>query len=49
MRALVIDDSRTMRRIVAGALEELGFTTLQAGDGQQALDLLGLVPAEETV
>jgi two-component system chemotaxis response regulator CheY len=29
-----------MRRIVAGAREELGFTTLQAGDGQQALDVL---------
>ncbi len=40
MRALVIDDSRTMRRIVAGALQELGFETLQAGDGQEALDLL---------
>ncbi|HEY0188929.1 MAG TPA: response regulator [Cellulomonas sp.] len=40
MRALVIDDSRTMRRIVAGALEQLGFETLQAGDGQEALDLL---------
>ena len=40
MRALVIDDSRTMRRIVAGALENLGFSTVQAGDGQQALDLL---------
>jgi two-component system chemotaxis response regulator CheY len=40
MRALVIDDSRTMRRIVAGALEDLGFSTVQAGDGQQALDVI---------
>ncbi|GIG24638.1 response regulator [Cellulomonas denverensis] len=40
MRALVIDDSRTMRRIVAHTLEELGFSTVQAGDGQEALDVL---------
>ena len=40
MRALVIDDSRTMRRIVGSRLESLGFEVHQAGDGQQALDLL---------
>jgi two-component system chemotaxis response regulator CheY len=40
MKALVIDDSRTMRRIVGGALEGLGFEVHQAGDGQAALDLL---------
>lgn len=40
MRALVIDDSRTMRRIVAGALEKLGFETLQAEHGRAALDQL---------
>lgn len=40
MRALVIDDSRTMRLIVAHTLEELGFSTVQAGDGQEALDVL---------
>jgi two-component system, chemotaxis family, chemotaxis protein CheY len=40
MRALVIDDSRTMRRIIAGILTRLGYTTAEAGDGQQALDLL---------
>ncbi len=40
MRALVIDDSRTMRRIVSNALQELGFDTYQAGDGQEALDQL---------
>jgi len=40
MRALVIDDSRTMRRIVAGTLEGLGFETLQAEHGQEALDHL---------
>lgn len=40
MRALVIDDSRTMRSIVADILGGLGFTTAQAADGREALDLL---------
>jgi len=40
MRALVIDDSRTMRRIVAGTLDKLGFETAEAEHGQAALDLL---------
>ncbi len=40
MRALVIDDSRAMRRIVSGILTGFGYTTVEAGDGRQALDLL---------
>ncbi|MDO8106095.1 response regulator [Isoptericola sp. b441] len=40
MRALVIDDSRTMRRIVVAALRALGFETLEAEHGQAALDVL---------
>jgi len=40
MKALVIDDSRTMRRIVADILDGLGFATSQAGNGREALDLL---------
>ncbi|MEI6620884.1 MAG: response regulator [Actinomycetes bacterium] len=40
MLALVIDDSRTMRMILKRLLEELGFTVLQAGDGQEGLDQL---------
>jgi two-component system, chemotaxis family, chemotaxis protein CheY len=40
MKALVIDDSRTMRRIVVGALTSLGFETVEAGDGREALDIL---------
>ena len=40
MRALVIDDSRAMRRIVSGILAGLGYETAEAGDGRQALDLL---------
>lgn len=40
MKALVIDDSRTMRRIVVSALKGLGFETVEAEDGRQALDVL---------
>lgn len=40
MKALVIDDSRTMRRIVSSTLKGLGYETVEAGDGQQALDAL---------
>ena len=40
MRALVIDDSRAMRRIVGSILEDLGYETREAGDGRQALDVL---------
>ena len=40
MRALVIDDSRAMRRIVSGILAGMGYETAEAGDGRQALDLL---------
>jgi len=46
VRALVIDDSRAMRRIVGGILEGFGFEVQQAGDGRQALDAMqeGYVP-----
>jgi two-component system chemotaxis response regulator CheY len=40
MKALVIDDSRTMRRIVSTVLKDLGYETTEAGDGQAALDVL---------
>jgi len=40
MKALVIDDSRTMRRIITGILTPLGFETVEAADGQEALDAL---------
>ncbi|WP_402372901.1 response regulator [Isoptericola rhizosphaerae] len=40
MRALIIDDARVMRRIVATTLKDLGFETAEAADGRQALDLL---------
>lgn len=40
MKALVIDDSRVMRKIVALTLEDLGFETTQAAHGQEAIDVL---------
>jgi two-component system chemotaxis response regulator CheY len=40
VRALVIDDSRAMRRIVGGILEDLGYETRPAGHGREALDVL---------
>lgn len=53
MRALVIDDSRTMRMVLGRQLAQLGFEVLEAGDGQQALDVLAGcgddVPALATV
>jgi two-component system chemotaxis response regulator CheY len=40
MRALVIDDSRTMRVMLGRRLRSLGFDVLEAGDGEQALATL---------
>jgi two-component system chemotaxis response regulator CheY len=46
MQALVVDDSRAMRAILTRLLDQLGFDVTQAGDGQQALQVLddGLRP-----
>lgn len=38
MKALIIDDSRTMRTILTRVMTDLGFECKQAGDGQAALD-----------
>ncbi|MFN3865839.1 MAG: response regulator [Demequina sp.] len=40
MKALVIDDSRVMRRIVSSILHDIGFDTVEAGDGREALEQL---------
>lgn len=37
MRALIVDDSRTMRMIVGNILQEIGFETGNAGNGVEAL------------
>jgi two-component system chemotaxis response regulator CheY len=40
MQALVVDDSRAMRAILTRLLAGLGFDVAQAGDGQEALEVL---------
>jgi two-component system chemotaxis response regulator CheY len=40
MKALVVDDSSTVRKIVARILEKLGFECHQASNGQEALDVV---------
>ena len=38
---LIVDDSRTMRKVLAGALKEAGHEIIgNAGNGQEALELL---------
>jgi two-component system chemotaxis response regulator CheY len=47
MRALVIDDSRAMRMILARILKEVGFDVIEAGHGKEALErLAGIQPPE---
>jgi len=40
VRALIVDDSRAMRMVLAKVLSEMGFETLEAEHGQQALATL---------
>ncbi len=40
MRALIIDDSRAMRRILRGIVEPMGFEVSEAGNGKQGLEQL---------
>ena len=40
MQALIIDDSRPIRRIESDILKELGFETADAANGKQALEML---------
>src|SRR5215207_834471 len=51
VRALVIDDSRAMRRIVTSILEGLGYEVRDAANGRDALDVLeeGWVPELATI
>jgi two-component system chemotaxis response regulator CheY len=39
-KAMVVDDSRTIRRILAATLGELGFVVCQAENGRDALETL---------
>ncbi len=49
MRALVVDDSRTMRRILRSYVEKSGYTVDEAENGREALDVLEQVGAVELV
>ena len=49
MRALVVDDSRAMRKIIAGALRKLGYETAEAADGALALTALQEGPLPDLV
>jgi two-component system chemotaxis response regulator CheY len=44
MRALVLDDSRTVRSIIGGILKELGMEVVQAANGVEGLEQLKLCP-----
>jgi len=49
MRALIVDDSRPIRRIESEILKELGFETSDACDGKQALERLKAGPLPDVV
>ncbi len=49
MYALIIDDSRAMRRILRQIVQPLGFDILEAGDGQEGLVQLSAHPDEVEV
>jgi two-component system chemotaxis response regulator CheY len=47
MRFLVVDDSITMRRLIVGALNQMGFDQVdQAGNGRDGLALLEHAPVD---
>lgn len=49
MRALIVDDSRPIRRIEAEILQELGFETIDASHGKEALERLQANPLPDVV
>jgi two-component system, chemotaxis family, chemotaxis protein CheY len=49
MRALVIDDSRTVRIIIRKILMEVGLEVVEAGNGQEGLDQLRRIPDVDLV
>lgn len=49
MRALVIDDSRTVRAIISKILREVGLEVVEAGNGREGLEKLAQPPGVELV
>jgi two-component system chemotaxis response regulator CheY len=41
-KALVVDDSRAVRMIIAKTLKELGYEVREAANGKEALDVVGV-------
>lgn len=40
MKIMIADDSRVMRNIIEKVIKAMGYETVHAGNGQEALDLL---------
>jgi two-component system chemotaxis response regulator CheY len=49
MRALIVDDSRSIRRIESGIMQELGFETVDACHGKEALEVLKQEPLPDVI
>ena len=49
MRAMIVDDSRPIRRIEGAILKELGFDTCDACHGKEALEQLESEPRPDVV
>ena len=49
MHALIVDDSRAMRRILRQIVEPFGFQIAEAGNGREALQRLDDIPDTELV
>jgi two-component system chemotaxis response regulator CheY len=49
MRALIVDDSRPIRRIEGEILKELGFETSGASNGKEAMAILRSAPLPDVV
>ena len=49
MRALVIDDSRTVRAVIGTILKELGIEVVHAADGREGLEQLRRWPDVELI
>jgi two-component system chemotaxis response regulator CheY len=49
MKALVVDDSRPIRRIEGEILRDLGFETVEATNGRQALERLQEQPLPDLI
>lgn len=49
MLAFVVDDSRAMRSIMKGLLKDLGYDTIDAVDGKDALRVLAASPKPDVM